>query len=134
MVKTLDRLTIKSELIDGHYTLICMSIFGMGGVHGKDDGDYCYEYCSGDGKCEECGIQEAFDRLAAYEDTGLTPEEIIALRSGNICPERRGRWLKDRSGVIVCSECGEEHEWEDYRATYCDNCGAKMDGKDGEEK
>jgi len=73
-------LTIKSEIIDGHYTLICMSVLGMGRA---PDGDACYEYCSGDGSCEKCGIQQAFDRLAAYEDTGLMPEEITALIADN---------------------------------------------------
>lgn len=31
----------------------------------------------------------------------------------------------------ICSNCGEEHEWDAYRASFCDTCGAKMDG--GEE-
>ena len=39
-----------------------------------------------------------------------------------------GRWIVDDSGVIICSECGAEHEWQDYRATFCEDCGAKMDG------
>ena len=39
-----------------------------------------------------------------------------------------GRWIVDDSGVIICSECGAEHEWLDYRATFCEDCGAKMDG------
>lgn len=37
------------------------------------------------------------------------------------------RWIKD-GDVVVCSNCGEEHAWEEYRATYCEDCGAKMDG------
>ena len=40
----------------------------------------------------------------------------------------KGRWIKEENGVIVCSECGEEHEWEDYRASYCEDCRAKMEG------
>ena len=40
---------------------------------------------------------------------------------------KRGRWIKDSSGVIICSECGEEHEWLDYRASFCEDCGAMMD-------
>lgn len=40
---------------------------------------------------------------------------------------RHGRWVKDGE-VCVCSECGEEHAWDEYRATYCEDCGAKMDG------
>lgn len=37
-----------------------------------------------------------------------------------------GRWLED-NGVQICSNCGSEHEWADYRASWCDCCGAKMD-------
>lgn len=37
-----------------------------------------------------------------------------------------GRWIKD-GDVVVCSNCGEEHGWDEYRATYCEDCGAKMD-------
>ena len=37
-----------------------------------------------------------------------------------------GRWLEE-DGVQICSNCGEEHEWADYRASWCDCCGAKMD-------
>ena len=40
---------------------------------------------------------------------------------------KHGRWIKDGE-VVVCSECGEEHAWDEYRATYCEDCGAKMDG------
>ena len=40
---------------------------------------------------------------------------------------RHGYWIED-GDVQICSECGEEHEWAEYRAPYCDICGAKMDG------
>lgn len=39
---------------------------------------------------------------------------------------RRGKWIDDGSGCVVCSECGEEHEWYTFRANFCDNCGADM--------
>ena len=48
--------------------------------------------------------------------------------AANVAPVRRGRWIEE-DGIQICSECGEEHEWEDYRAPYCDTCGAKMDGR-----
>ena len=38
-------------------------------------------------------------------------------------------WIEEGDGYQICSNCGEEHCWADYRATYCDVCGAKMDGK-----
>lgn len=34
----------------------------------------CEDYCRTQGSCVNCEIQNAFNRLAAYEDTGLTPE------------------------------------------------------------
>ncbi len=45
--------------------------------------------------------------------------------AADVAPARRGRWIEE-GGIQICSECGEEHEWEDYRAPYCDTCGAKM--------
>ena len=48
--------------------------------------------------------------------------------AADVAPVRRGRWIEE-DGIQICSECGEEHEWEDYRAPYCDTCGAQMDEK-----
>lgn len=46
-------------------------------VHGADN-HTCAEVCvdRGDMGCEGCPISKAIDRLAAYEDTGLSPEKI----------------------------------------------------------
>ena len=56
---------------------------------------------------------------------------IEKLPTADVRPERHGRWIEDEKyGIVICSECGEEHAWEDYRASYCEDCGAKMDGKD----
>lgn len=56
--------------------------------------------------------------------------EIDEAPAADVAEVRHGRWVRDDSGVIYCSECGEEHEWDEYRATYCDACGALMDGED----
>lgn len=74
----------------------------------------------------------------AKEYVNLSNEAFISLKgfyiipkdtpAADVVPIRHGRWIKEGNGVIVCSECGEEHEWEDYRAIYCEDCGAKMDG------
>ena len=45
----------------------------------------------------------------------------------DVAPVVHGRRIKDCE-VVVCSECGEEHGWAEYRATYCEDCGARMDG------
>ena len=55
------------------------------------------------------------------------PDGVIA----DVAPVRHGQWIED-GDCQVCSECGEEHCWDEYRAAYCDSCGAKMDGKGGD--
>ena len=40
---------------------------------------------------------------------------------------KHGYWKEDGE-YQICSVCGEEHYWYEYRATYCEDCGAKMDG------
>lgn len=46
-------------------------------VKGADNLE-CREVCRNQGEngCTDCPIAKAFDRLAAYEDTGLEPEEL----------------------------------------------------------
>ena len=59
--------------------------------------------------------------------------ELDNIPAADVRPERHGRWIEDEKyGIVICSECGEEHAWEDYRASYCEDCGAKRDGEDGE--
>ena len=60
--------------------------FSIGGNHcwqvkGADNLE-CREVCQiqGDKGCKDCPIAAAFDRLAAYEDTGLIPEEVKQMR------------------------------------------------------
>lgn len=33
--------------------------------------------------CDGCGFLQAVEKLAAYEDTGLTPKEIVAMKADN---------------------------------------------------
>lgn len=50
--------------------------------------------------------------------------------AADVAPVRRGHWIEE-DGCQICSECGEEHEWDEYRAAYCDVCGAKMEVDNG---
>lgn len=68
----------------------------------------------------------------AQNFSAIDVTEILNFPPADVAPIRHGRWIKYENGVIVCSECGEEHEWEDYRAIYCEDCGAKMDGDKNE--
>lgn len=66
----MDRLTTKSRILGNTLKCLC----------GTDIHESCTNYCSSRrGNCANCEIQGAFDRLAAYEGTGLTPKKITEL-------------------------------------------------------
>lgn len=84
------------------------------------------------------------DRLAAYEDTGLEPEEINSVFIHSVIEENkrlkelaqaekdgrmvvRGQWNENGSGIIICSECEHGYNLIGRYTHYCPNCGAKMD-------
>ena len=87
-MKDYERLTVKSEIFeDNNYVLKGLCTFGRDGI--PDDETGCKDYCEekkGGYDCETCVIQMAFNRLAEYENTGLSPEEVQKLKSrqGNI--------------------------------------------------
>ena len=56
---------------------------------------------------------ELVERLAAYEDTGLTPEEIERLKAGTILKALKTEWIpveerlpEARKDVLVCVKTG----------------------------
>ena len=72
------------------------------------------------------------------EKPDLTPDEKLnIIKRLNALPSVQpdgvstGRWVADESGVILCPFCGEEHEWELFRASYCDNCGSRLLPEEG---
>lgn len=67
-----ERLTVKSKYVENGYTLKALCELCHDGSVFDELG--CVEICNDE--CEECVIQTAFDRLAAYENTGLSPDEI----------------------------------------------------------
>lgn len=127
----------------------------------------CFEEpCGGDGcKIKDCLFDNTIcERLAKYEDTGLEPESVEALKLSMMgkaisgitefegLPIDRlrelaeadkdgrlvvhGRWIEDHD-YLKCAECGVMVKW-DFTFfdignwNYCPNCGAKMDGGDGD--
>lgn len=94
---------------------------------------------------------KAVDRIAAYEETGLEPEEIYAMRQliemqpvADVAPVRHGKWKEWDDETIVginkfgkdiyrhfryytCSLCCKGSA---IKSNYCPNCGARMDGKE----
>lgn len=76
-------------------------------------------YCTGPGIKKDDVVQ----RLGAYEDTGLSPEEIV--------PVKRGHWIQVDDTKCRCSECDVITLIAQYphgEKNYCPNCGAKMGG------
>lgn len=63
------------------------------------------------------------------ENPNWTPQRVKTLllrqRTADAAPIVYGVWLEE-DGMQICSNCGEEHEWDDSRASYCEDCGAKM--------
>ena len=56
--------------------------------------------------------------------------------TADVAPIGHAHWIErnDKSyleGLFECSNCSEFNRW---RATYCPDCGAKMDGKEGSDK
>ena len=96
--------------------------------------DVMPELYSGMSFDETNALTDAINRLAEYEDTGLTPLEVASFAHVN-----RGRWIM-RGGYFRCSECdaksllrnaggtGGYREYDQVQSKYCPNCGAKMDG------
>ena len=94
----MERLTVKSEIDDNQYVLRCLCSFGRDGI--PDDEDACDEICDHD--CDNCGIMRAFNRLAAYENTNLAPEEITdmqkqisLIRAYGVEPDRIGQLFNE---------------------------------------
>ena len=62
---------------------------------------------------------------------GLEPSQYLEIiPAADVVEVKHGEWIKDEGGIVICSNCGEEHCWDEYRAPYCDQCGAKMDLED----
>lgn len=91
---------------------------------------------------------------ATWKDTGYTDslnvmtairDRLEALPTVDAVPVRHGRWIKKRywsEGVGMgerygyyysCSKCGNLvcGGYDECGKKYCDECGARMDGKDG---
>ena len=74
----MERLTIKYEGLFTPKKACTIDRFGE-----ADDCDSCDVICDSThgSDCANCIIQECFSRLGDYEDTGLTPPEIMELKA-----------------------------------------------------
>ena len=68
----------------------------------------------------------ACDRLADYEDTGLTPEQITSLKERDT--EKPPIDIEDNYGFFVCPSCGNSiYASDDFEShKFCLNCGQRL--------
>lgn len=79
--------------------------------------------CYGCSELPECN-SKMFERLAEYEDTGLTPEQIVELQKRRE-PQKPGRHHEKHKGV--CPRCLSV---EDTSANYCRVCAQALNWSD----
>ena len=91
--------------------------------------------------------EELLNNLKRFAPEHLTPLIVDLVQkqpTADVVGVRHGKWLyhecvSSNDGAISgysCSHCGafvdEEFETGNFHKKFCGNCGAKMDGKDGE--
>ena len=72
----------------------------------------------------------ACDRLADYEDTGLTPEQITSLKERDTAKPPID--IEDNYGFFVCPSCGNSiYASDDFKShKFCLNCGQRIKWED----
>ena len=66
----------------------------------------------------DCGFGDCVSRIESL---------MINYSTTDVAEVKHGEWITDKDGFVICSECGEEHTWDDFRPPFCDMCGARMD-------
>ncbi len=86
----------------------------------------CSTTCQDQKDCDGCPIQEAFARLRQYEQTGLTPEEIMELKERDTAKAPVD--IDDEFDMYVCPSCnmaiGAMGDREEHH--FCLNCGQRL--------
>lgn len=76
--------------------------------------------------------EELVQRLARYEDTGLTPEQVQQLKERDTAkrPDYEGDGYDKEGNLIydtwICPNCEEHYEVDYDRYDFCPNCGQKI--------
>ena len=89
--------------------------------------DYvCHPHCGG---CDG----QAFDKLAAYEDTELTPKEVKALQEDNTRLQKlinrdTAKKVDEEDCCPICNTYGKDEEG--VQGEFCPNCGQRLDWGD----
>ena len=88
---------------------------------------YDYKYCRN--HYEECPeINKIYERLAEYEDTGLTPPEIMELKERDMAMEINEIHVDE----YYCPVCGAENNCDQgvVEDNFCPNCGQRLKWED----
>lgn len=92
---------------------------------------YCFreDTCRGEGMSDKCDMCELpykiCKKLADYEDTGLTPEQIMELKERDTA--KPARPISDRSLYAICPNCGQTI-FKEHR--FCPDCGQRLKRED----
>ena len=69
-----------------------------------------------------------------YENPEICTQEINSIPAADVAPVVHGRWIEYQiPPIICCSNCDWATGIEEKNFQHCPNCGAKMDGGDGDE-
>ena len=102
----------------------------------SESGKAYYPYCFREDTCDGCGSSEKCDQcelslkvcetLAAYENTGLTPPEILELKERGTAKAPID--ADEDYGFFTCPSCGEaiyaSDNFESHK--FCLNCGQRL--------
>ena len=89
---------------------------------------HCFEECDGAHEtCSECEFDEKVCmRIGKYEDTGLTPQEIMELKERDTAKAPID--ADEDYGFFTCPSCGEaiyaSDNFESHK--FCLNCGQRI--------
>ena len=124
----MERLTIKYDGLYVPRKSCTIDCFGE-----ADDCDSCDTICDSvhDSDCANCVIQECFTRLGEYEDTDLTPEQIMKLKERDTAKEIQKvdeqPYFRKRFHSYICPVC---HKKVEFGWLFCGHCGQKLKKKD----
>ena len=88
------------------------------GYYVKAINNTCDKVCFSQILCENCPIGKAFNKLATYEDTGLEPDEIAALKAEN---ERLQHQIRGYDDLVGKGQYALEDLRESLRHQYAEN-------------
>lgn len=93
---------------------------------------HCFEECDGAHEtCSECEFDEKVCmRIGKYEDTGLTPPEIMELKERDTAKAPID--ADEDYGSFTCPSCGEAiYASDDFKShKFCLNCGQRIRWED----